>query len=727
MDEAHVILADGWLPSKMPVVGINWVEMCISQNKFVNTANYEFRQSNNGPPPPQRSAQSPERMETPQKPPTLFGQSTEIPLSQESNQNPSDTPFSTQFSSQPSAPSPVVRHDPQITNRAHSPARVTAAPTVRAPTHVLHPSSSKEVAPSTSMATSAVHRPTVTDAPVAHTRTAFVANYRPPQQLIPPIIKKTAASPQKQNTPLTARTSSMLIEGSTSSEDDMDDLMDSPPMMDEDTEASQFASNLNSPSAPSRSHHHSGNGSNRNSISSLPSDSNERDMREPRPLNEASSDEEFSPRVSLDKRSKASEFGARKDNEDDNWRPRDSESSTDSSSSSEQHLEINGTLTRSKLRNAPLGAYDTSPVRAQQPKEISTGSNSRRGHSSSKSKNKKENRRGERDEGDKDDEWRPSRPRPRPKPSSSSSKKRPRPDSVSPNNSGDEDGGRRRKGSETDSSSDDANSSSDAEQPRKKVPKRSENDHSSGFARREHREGHKERSTRNAEEDREIRIYLCSTSSSELEVESKVVSELNLGREVIIVRNVLEASHVIVSDESIKATNSILRAIASGKWVLRYKWYALLTRDRKIPNETQFETKRWAGAKRSRIIHEARKDIQEHEENSGNPEQPRQDPKATENKPAANLLFDSISFNIQSLSDTERSLLIDVFAATGAVIDSKFNSIKILPDERWDFDVPHQTWHHDGKAAMPFTYITDSVLNGERLGAIEWHEKLHPA
>jgi hypothetical protein len=222
-----------------------------------------------------------------------------------------------------------------------------------------------------------------------------------------------------------------------------------------------------------------------------------------------------------------------------------------------------------------------------------------------------------------------------------------------------------------------------------------------------------------------IKIYLSGVKGEELSFEQQEVARLKIERQVILVNHAMSATHFVLSDDP-QRTKSAVRAIACGKWVLRYKWYSTLMRLQTVPDESEYEFQRWPGTRLARIAHQQAKKL-EQEQQQRDQSHGWHDQRTSSSSPGKssaipnNFLFASKSFNVQNLTDEQKSLLVDVFGATGATIDTKSSSILVLPDDEWNFDDPPNTWHSDGRGAMPFSYILDCIQHWERIPITAWH------
>lgn len=190
---------------------------------------------------------------------------------------------------------------------------------------------------------------------------------------------------------------------------------------------------------------------------------------------------------------------------------------------------------------------------------------------------------------------------------------------------------------------------------------------------------------------RKIVIYICGIMSDEFEHENQELENLKLDNVEPLVKSVLNATHVVVSDTA-ERTESILRAITTGKWVLRYKWYANLLRTGHLEPEEDYEmAAMWPGTRAARLEIAARRSLS---------------------------LFEGRVFNTSPLPRNLERLVTDLVEAAGGRTSSRADAITVCPDDSY-----RQNRHTED--AVPVRYITDCIAYWESMSIEEWEERNH--
>lgn len=186
-----------------------------------------------------------------------------------------------------------------------------------------------------------------------------------------------------------------------------------------------------------------------------------------------------------------------------------------------------------------------------------------------------------------------------------------------------------------------------------------------------------------------IRLYLCGTKNAEFEYENQELHRLNIPNVAPLVKSVANATHVVVSDTA-ERTETILRAITTGKWVLRYKWYSNMMRTGKILSEEDYELHHlWPGTRAARL------EFAEH---------------------SALHLFDGEIFNTSFLSSDLEFLLTDLVEAAGGRTGSRDTALTIVDDESY-------RTRENAPNTVPVRYVTDCIANWTFFSLKEWEER----
>jgi hypothetical protein len=203
-----------------------------------------------------------------------------------------------------------------------------------------------------------------------------------------------------------------------------------------------------------------------------------------------------------------------------------------------------------------------------------------------------------------------------------------------------------------------------------------------------------------------IFIYLAGVKGEEYEYEKRELEQLNVGQAVKLVQDVMAATHVVLQDVPIR-TASMLRAIAGGKWILRYSWYTTLMRKKNLQREEDYEYEGWTGAKRSRLVHRARS------------------ASLDAGKTPAARPFEHIVFDTRRLSGELELLLADLVEEAGGRTGTR-DAILVLPSELYtsaNYISPKATWTIEGREFMPLSYILDCIVVWECIPVKRW--KVH--
>lgn len=185
-----------------------------------------------------------------------------------------------------------------------------------------------------------------------------------------------------------------------------------------------------------------------------------------------------------------------------------------------------------------------------------------------------------------------------------------------------------------------------------------------------------------------IKIYLCGTKGAEFESETQELQKLNLKNVEPLVKTVSHATHVVVSD-TCDRTESILRAITQGKWVLRYKWFSNLMRTGKVPPEEDFEFVQLPGTRAARLEYAEHGSLR---------------------------LFQGKIFNTSLLSSAIESRITDLVEAAGGRTGSRNGALTVVEDTSYR--------SRSGPAnSVPVRYVTDCIANNTFFSLKAWEER----
>ena len=186
-------------------------------------------------------------------------------------------------------------------------------------------------------------------------------------------------------------------------------------------------------------------------------------------------------------------------------------------------------------------------------------------------------------------------------------------------------------------------------------------------------------------EPRKITIYICDCRGEEFDRENEALMKLNLDNVAPLVTTPPKATHIIVSDTA-ERTESVLRAITKGKWVLRYRWYSNLVRFGVIENEEAYEMKHvWPGTRRARLEMEKQGVIR---------------------------LLEGRVFNTSLLPQKIETLITDLVEATGGRTGSR-DATTVVLDELFRMGK-----HPSG--SIPVRFISDCIAHWKSLSIEEW-------